>query len=249
MAIELESEFIEYINSLPIKPGTKKNYRCWVRRIAKYASMDLRSQTARYDDDIEKIAREVVVGFRRDHPRGKWSDADLQSDARCILHHYHRFLESAEVAVEESQKQLDRIGAFNTSSTQEGREKTLRSLALRRGRLKFRSDLLEAYGYSCAVTGTSVEIVLEAAHIVPYNGQSTNHVCNGLLLRSDIHALFDLRLLTIDPETLCILCSEKIRNEATYGRLHGKQLRLPAAENKRPSREALRAHFDSGACA
>ncbi len=50
---------------------------------------------------------------------------------------------------------------------------------------------MDAYGGRCAVTNCDIEDVLEAAHISPYNGPSTDQVYNGLLLRTDIHTLFD----------------------------------------------------------
>jgi predicted restriction endonuclease len=147
--------------------------------------------------------------------------------------------------IEELQQALDQSGAFDITNTNDGRERALRSLALRRGQPQFRDALLQAYGSACAVTGTSLPSVLEAAHIIPYNGPATNHVCNGLLLRSDIHDLFDLRLLSINPDTFYIYCSDKIRQEGVYAALHGTILRLPAAKNKHPSPDALRVHFDN----
>src|SRR5439155_10765234 len=96
-----------------------------------------------------------------------------------------------------------------------------------------------------AVTGTFIEDTLEAAHIVPYNGVSTNHVCNGLLLRSDIHALFDLGLLSVNPDTFSIYCSEQIRSEPVYQALHEKELRKPTTQRLRPNRDSLRNHFEN----
>lgn len=73
-------------------------------------------------------------------------------------------------------------------------------IVIRRGQAQFRRSLLAAYGGRCAVTGTAIEGLLEAAHISPYKGDHTDVVSNGLLLRSDIHTLFDLRLLTVLPD-------------------------------------------------
>jgi predicted restriction endonuclease len=139
---------------------------------------------------------------------------------------------------------LEKEGVFNISSQQEGKEKVLRSIALRRGQLKFRNNLLIAYDSSCAVTGTSIKDILEAAHIIPYNGRSTNHISNGLLLRSDIHALFDLRLLSINPETLRVYCSESILQEPMYKELHGAKIKMPSISNQQPGCEALQWHFE-----
>jgi hypothetical protein len=243
MEIAHKDEFIAYINALDLKPKTRSNYRAWVKRIQRYAPMDVNSIAVSSDGNIHEIARVVVDQYRRDHAGGRWSNDSLRSDARCILRHYGRFCEV--IDVEEMQKKLDEVGKFDPTNTKDGKEKALRSIALRRGQLKFRRELLTAYERRCGVTGTGIEDVLEAAHIMPYNGESTNHVRNGLLLRSDIHALFDLHLLSIDPKTLRVVCSKQIQKESIYSRLNGRPIRLPAVKGKHPSPEALQAHFEN----
>ena len=52
--------------------------------------------------------------------------------------------------------------------------------------------------------GCDVVAVLKATHIMPYRGEETNHPSNGLLLRADLHTLFDVGLLTIDPKTMTV---------------------------------------------
>ena len=74
------------------------------------------------------------------------------------------------------------------------RTRAHREITVRRGQKKFRKALFAAYRNRCAVTGSSVYFVLEAAHIDRYFGDHSNHVTNGLLLRADLHTLFDLQL-------------------------------------------------------
>ena len=88
-------------------------------------------------------------------------------------------------------------GYFDPANTKDERDRTLREIVQRRGQPKFRYDLIAAYGGKCAVTGCDVLQALEAAHISPYLGEQSNHVSNGLLLRADIHTLFDLNLFAI----------------------------------------------------
>ena len=117
------------------------------------------------------------------------------------------------------------------------RSKVLRQIAERKGQAKFRNDLRRRYGGRCMVTGCELVEVLEAAHIAPYKGEKDNHVENGLLLRSDIHTLFDLDLLGIDPDKLIV----RIKPEAAIGeyqKLNGSSLKLPVKGNG-PSRESL----------
>ena len=94
---------------------------------------------------------------------------------------------------------------FDPTNIADARERISRSITLRRGQRLFRNDLIVAYAGKCAVTNCSVIDVLEAAHIHPYRGPDTNKVPNGLLLRSDIHTLFDCGLLAIP------LCQDSCR--------------------------------------
>ena len=80
----------------------------------------------------------------------------------------------------------------------DGRERAIGAIVRRRGQPAFRRALLEAYHERCAVTGCDAPEALEAAHVVPYRGVATNHPANGLLLRADLHALFDLGLIAVD---------------------------------------------------
>lgn len=78
-------------------------------------------------------------------------------------------------------------------------EKIFREISTRRGQPEFRKQLLAAFQGKCCVTGSELSSVLEAAHIVPYSERPDYSVTNGLLLRSDIHTLFDLDILRIMP--------------------------------------------------
>src|SRR5262249_25256052 len=82
------------------------------------------------------------------------------------------------------------------------REVIWQQIRARRGRQQCRDALRKRYGGRCLVTGSRVAAVLEAAHIDPYRGDEENHAGNGLLLRADIHTLFDLDLLGIEPDSL-----------------------------------------------
>lgn len=81
---------------------------------------------------------------------------------------------------------------------QDDEEFRLQAIKTRRGQGKFRERLMEAYGRQCVITRCAVEGLLEAAHITPHAEQTDYELSNGLLLRSDIHTLFDLSLIAID---------------------------------------------------
>lgn len=98
---------------------------------------------------------------------------------------------------------------------------------IREGQAEFRKRLLAHYGAACMVTGTAEASVIDAAHIVPYNGAATNALSNGLLLRKDIHAMFDAGLLMIGSD-LFVYVAERVR-DPHYRSLDGKELRLTAS--------------------
>lgn len=116
----------------------------------------------------------------------------------------------------------------------------------RRGQPQFRASVLAAYRNRCAVTKCSVVEVLEAAHIAPYNGEQTNDPRNGLLLRADIHLLFDLNLIGINPKTMKIVLSEKVKMSKLYQSYDDQSLRLPDKphEHCRPYVKCLELRWD-----
>ena len=108
----------------------------------------------------------------------------------------------------------------------------------REGQSPFRRDLLQAYQGRCAITGWEVGAALEAAHIVPYLGPTSNQIRNGLLLRADLHTLFDRALIQIDPDTQKVIVHESLL-QSEYGEYHGTVLRSPTHPGDRPSSELL----------
>lgn len=100
-------------------------------------------------------------------------------------------------------------------------------IVARQGGAAFRAEALKRADGYCAVTGWNVPAVLEAAHIVPYRGPRTNEPDNALLLRADIHTLFDRDLLLIDPSTLRIVLTDPLKN-GPYAAYEGTLIRLPA---------------------
>jgi hypothetical protein len=123
-------------------------------------------------------------------------------------------------------------------------ERTFRTVlrAIRAGQAKFRNELLSAYGSRCAITGADVEQCLEAAHIADYSGPKSNVVSNGILLRADLHSLFDAGLLSVDPESNAVMVSSKILGTGTANSLNGKVFTPPANLAHRPNAKAIRAH-------
>jgi len=116
----------------------------------------------------------------------------------------------------------------------------------RLGQGAFRVLVTEAYERRCAITGERTLPVLEAAHIRPYSERGPHLVPNGLLLRSDLHILFDEGYVTVN-EDLRVEVSGRIREQYENGREYyqyrGKPLlKVPGAADERPSKEFLRWH-------
>lgn len=116
----------------------------------------------------------------------------------------------------------------------------LQSIKERRGQPEFRQRLLAAYEGQCAITGCGVVEALEAAHIVPYSAGGTYEVSNGLLMRADIHTLFDLHLLSICPVKNVVLLNPRLR--PAYGDFEGMALHVPRSQADKPNLTGLVRH-------
>ncbi len=114
---------------------------------------------------------------------------------------------------------------------------------LRHHQSAFRSNLLTVYGHRCAVTGADVPAALQAAHIDPHSKTADNRTDNGLLLRADLHALFDMGLLRVSPVSLRIDLHPSLR-QSTYADLQGQQLRA-REDDGRPNDDALHARWNA----
>lgn len=106
------------------------------------------------------------------------------------------------------------------------------------GQSKFRNDIMNAYGKKCCITGETTSEILEAAHIQEYISEESNHIQNGLLLRADLHKLFDAGLITINDEYKIQV--SRFLDSSNYQSLDGKKINLP--DTGLPSLEALKWH-------
>lgn len=116
----------------------------------------------------------------------------------------------------------------------------------RLGQGAFRVEVTDAYSRRCAITGERTLPALEAGHIRPYSKNGPHQISNGLLLRSDLHNLFDLGYLTVTLD-YTVKVSRRIREEFENGRdyyaLQGRPLAvLPRDEAARPAKEFLEWH-------
>ncbi|MBI3820440.1 MAG: HNH endonuclease [Planctomycetes bacterium] len=125
------------------------------------------------------------------------------------------------------------------------RKVALQQTTIREGQGAFKVRLLDAYRGACCVTREHSRPVLDAAHIHPYSGPASNSPANGLLLRTDLHRLFDDGYLSIDSDYRVLVSSRlasEFDNGKTYYSLEGTAIELPRTPNLRPSPSALRWH-------
>jgi putative restriction endonuclease len=115
----------------------------------------------------------------------------------------------------------------------------------RLGQGTFRVLVTDVYRRRCAVTGERTLPVLEAAQVRPYAEGGTHELTNGILLRSDLHTLFDRGYVTITQDYR-LEVSRRIRDEFENGRdyyaMHGRDVRVPAGHDERPAPNLLDWH-------
>jgi len=140
-----------------------------------------------------------------------------------------------------------RLNATGSASVREDRSRFGEPYLVkpRLGQGAFRALVTDIYSRKCAVTGEKTLPALDAAHIKPYADGGEHEAGNGLLLRRDLHSLFDAGYVTIDV-ALRFNVSSKIKEEFENGReyyaLDGKRLNVPERIDWRPRAELLRWH-------
>lgn len=152
---------------------------------------------------------------------------ELDSEIAAIL---------AEQPMDESlQQAVERIRVDNVAADIERKR-----VAIQRARpnqVRFRRDVLEAYG-RCVITNVTMPEVLEAAHIKPFKYKGEDTVANGFPMRMDIHLLFDAGHLRISDEGEVQLST---RARMDYGATIPPRIYLPEFTSK----EFLRWRWDN----
>ncbi|PIE53426.1 restriction endonuclease [Candidatus Fermentibacteria bacterium] len=118
----------------------------------------------------------------------------------------------------------------------------------RLGQGGFRVLVTDSYQRRCAFSGEKTLPALDAAHIKPYTIGHDHSVSNGILLRKDIHALFDRGYITVSPDyriEVSRRIKEEFENGRDYYKFHGTEMRLPVTQDKKPDRNALEWHNDT----
>jgi putative restriction endonuclease len=115
----------------------------------------------------------------------------------------------------------------------------------RLGQGSFRVMVTDAYQRRCSITAERTLPALDAAHIKSFSEKGPLSVSNGILLRRDLHALFDKGYVTIAPDYYVQISKrikEEFENGKEYYKFHGSQIWLPIKDRDQPSPEFLEWH-------
>ena len=133
--------------------------------------------------------------------------------------------------------QIPRYREFGEAPDDNPEDLQMFARKVRKGQSAFRKKLLQLYGGRCAISGWSPEAVLEAAHLRVHSVSGNNASKNGILLRSDLHGLFDDGLLRINPTTFEVVIDSSLMR-THYSTFNGTTLR-PRTNGSQPDRKCL----------
>ncbi len=194
-----------------------------------------------FEDQLNKIAtslRSAEVPWRFETPSGARCQLDKGAVGHAMANRY-LVTPSETVAVESVrirgwQSQSDRNARIEIE-----RRKRQAKILIRSGQQKFSRLVRDAYENRCAVTGCKTAAALEAAHIRVKKGSDFNELNNGILLRADIHALFDCGLITLAHDGNRLEISNQLK-DSTYAFLSTTQIFHPDSDS--PSQENIEHH-------
>lgn len=178
----------------------------------------------------------VPENWSKNIVQGKTYNIDYEVDKRywelveTVLLKY-----SANEPSEELQEPVPQYGTYLTK--------------VRIGQGAFRILVTDAYKRRCTISGEKTLPVLEAAHIKPYVASGSNTTNNGLLLRADLHKLFDSGYITISDQyniEISRRIKEEFENGRDYYKFHGKPLiSLPQNYPDFPKKDYLLWHNEN----
>jgi hypothetical protein len=238
-------DFLSWIESINLTRSTAIKY--WgaiVGPLSKWAMHDLANVSS------PSAFKAIAQAVRETDDFKDWNKSG-NGMYSAALDRYEQYLTLLDAQYVESGPHADQVAEiesvldepFDPKGQEDARARVLRQVVQRRGQQKFRVSLIAAYGGRCAITGCSFLPLLEAAHITPYLGPDTNAITNGLLLRADIHTLWDLGLIAVEPTTRSVWISPDV-NDPTYAYLSGRPLMQPLHPSQQASIAALHQQWD-----
>lgn len=215
--------------------------------------MEMRNRIARYrrDDALLDPRSDPLVGCRIltqpfFWPREQWLPVP-ESFARNIVAGKRYSTEEADGRYlwDALADRSDGLGISRLEAQRYGKPQLVQP---RLGQGAFRLAVTDAYERRCAVSDEKTLPILDAAHIRAYGDGGDHDTANGLLLRTDIHRLFDLGYVTVSEDHRFEV-SHRLKADFDNGRhyydLHGQVLRMPKPGYAAPAQEALVWHREN----
>ena len=223
--VECREEFSRYLNRSGLK-AAPKDYPEYLSYASKKLRVTIGPSTVSCPEDVEDIRSRLLEQRVNKKTVGNWVSA---------FKAYLEFVNGR--PLQKSPKQPD----SEPINQEDARQRTIAAIVRRQGQPEFRNKLIRAYEGQCAITGCTAKEALEAAHIEPYMGKRTNVVANGLLLRADIHTLFDRGYISIDAQSMSVIVDTKLEG-TEYAELRDRRIFRPRSKSDRPNRKALEKH-------
>jgi hypothetical protein len=132
---------------------------------------------------------------------------------------------------------------FNLDDPPDERRSELSERVIREGATAFRDEQMKLWAVRCAATDCNTRVALEAAHIFRYLGGHTNRSDNGILLRADIHKLFDSNLVAVEEHEGDLVWRISALAGSDYAALEGRPVALGSEVSAEPHRDLLAGHF------
>ncbi|MBD2211215.1 pentapeptide repeat-containing protein [Nostoc linckia FACHB-104] len=218
----------------------KANFQSAILRGVQFQGTDLKDATLQYADLHEssftgaKLHGANLKGCKDSHT-ADWSQAeydlktqfpdDFNPDEHGLIQTRRRG-ESVTAKSGEQSRDEDEIDI----KINDALSKIITSIRKRQGQEKFRNALITYYEGRCAISGCEVTGVLEAAHVEPYSLSKNNNPNNGILLRADLHTLFDLNLIVIHPYSKRLEIKPTLLLNEDYKKFNG--ITLPSYQDK-----------------
>lgn len=157
-------------------------------------SINLIAESDRYLDNIFLKSDKNCEKSIKESLRGQTSRFYIQNKNEYEVYPNYQYDEEI---IERNEK----LKEIYTPSGENKKSTKMMMCVVREGREKFRKEVLNNYDNKCCISECNISVVLEAAHVTPYNGRDSNNIQNGICLRADIHKLWDKHFIAINPDT------------------------------------------------
>ena len=155
---------------------------------------------------------------------------------RQVIRQFERLANGAPES-ELSKSIVENFSSIDLSRT-DPPKRVLRAIKQRQGQPQFRNAVLAAYESRCSISKCDAVAALDAAHIIPFSGGRSHRLNNALLLRTDLHTLFDLGLIAVNTKSWTAIVAPELRTTA-YGRFHGQKVQRPKNRKHHPDPRKL----------